>query len=227
MKKIEVTDELLYKYMPIADAMDLDALEEELEDEAFTLSPKVEKKMKHLIWKEKHKWVVDFGKFVTKVAVVCFCILTIGLAVTVSVDAYRSKFFQTVQELLGDSAIHTYDTNEDEQGFVPHEPTYIPEGYVEVSRVETESALNIMYKHTENGDLIVWDQTLISMEEQYVLDTEFINREYYQFNDGYITLSYYENDYKYAYYEKDNYVYILSADNIDVSKIHMIFQSIR
>ena len=226
MKKIEVTDELLYKYMPLADDAEADALEAEIAGEEYVLSKKFEKRMNRLIWKDKHRWVGDFGKFMLKVAVVCFCILTVGLAVTMSVDAYRSKFFQTVQELMGDSTLHTYDTNADEQGFVPHEPTYIPEGYVEVSRVETENMINIQYEN-EVGDNIYWDQIHVSMGEQYVLDTEFIQKEYYEINNNYITLYYYDDNRKYAYYEKDKYVYILSVDNMDISEISLILKSIK
>ena len=82
MKKIEVTDELLYKYMPLADDAEADALEAEIAGEEYVLSKKFEKRMNRLIWKDKHRWVGDFGKFMLKVAVVCFCILTVGLAVT-------------------------------------------------------------------------------------------------------------------------------------------------
>ena len=139
MKQMEVTDELLYQYMPIADEMDLDALEAEIADEEIVLSKKFERRMKRLMWKEEHKWVAGFGKFMARVAVVLLCVLGVSLAVTMSVDAYRSKFFQTVQEIWEDSVVHTYDVGEEGQEFVPHEPSYIPEGYEEVSRVETEN----------------------------------------------------------------------------------------
>ena len=70
MKQMEVTDELLYQYMPIADEMDLDALEAEIADEEIVLSKKFERRMKRLMWKEEHKWVAGFGKFMARVAVV-------------------------------------------------------------------------------------------------------------------------------------------------------------
>ena len=225
MKKIEVTDELLYKYMPIADEMDLDALEEELADEAFILSPKTEKKIKRLIWNEKHKWVVEFGKFMAKVAVVCFGILTIGLAVTMSVDAYRSKFFQTVQELLGDSALHTYDTNEDEQGFVPHEPTYIPEGYVEVRKELVKGRLSLIYENQDN-EYIYWDQIFIQEGEQFVFDVEYDNVMNYKTDDGIVHISYYDDGFVYAYKESGNYIYILDADHLDSEEVINIFNNI-
>ena len=40
MKNIEVTDELLYKYMPLADDAEADALEAEIAGEEYVLSKK-------------------------------------------------------------------------------------------------------------------------------------------------------------------------------------------
>ena len=55
MKNIEVTDELLYKYMPLADDAEADALEAEIAGEEYVLSKKFEKRMNRLIWKDKHR----------------------------------------------------------------------------------------------------------------------------------------------------------------------------
>ena len=49
MKQMEVTDELLYQYMPIADEMDLDALEAEIADEEIVFSKKFERKIKKVL----------------------------------------------------------------------------------------------------------------------------------------------------------------------------------
>lgn len=226
MKNIDVTDELLYKYMPIADEKAMAALEEQLNDEEIILSPKFEKRMKRLMWREKHKWVVEFGKFIIKVAVVCLCILGVSFAVTMSVDAYRSKFFQTVQELLGDeSALHTYDVGDDEQGFVPHEPTYIPEGYVEVERYQTSDILTITYVNAEM-EYILWDQKKVFNSGWQITDTEYKSVEHIKMDGGLLTIYCYENGYKYAYYETTQYTFLITADNMDVGEIIEVMSSI-
>lgn len=227
MKKIEVTDELLYKYMPVADERELDALEAELEHEEFVLSQKFENRMQRMIWKEKHKWIADFGKFMIKVAVVCFCFLCISLAVTMSVDAYRSKFFQTVQEMLGDDAvIHTYDTGLDEQGFVPHEPTYIPEGYEEVERILGEDTLFIVYRNSDD-EKIIWDQMMIASGDWNITDSEYCIQEYKKMEYGLLTISVYDDGQIRAYYETGRYVYIMTADRIEKEDVYSIFETMK
>lgn len=221
MKQMEVTDELLYQYMPIADEMDLDALEAEIADEEIVLSKKFERRMKRLMWKEEHKWVAGFGKFMARVAVVMLCVFGVSLAVTMSVDAYRSKFFQTVQEIWEDSVVHTYDVGEEGQEFVPHEPSYIPEGYEEVSRAETEHMLSIVYEN-EEGERFYYDQKISMSGGQYVLDTKYLHQESFLINDGIVTVFIYEDGYLNAYYEKESYTYIIAADNLNIDDIKNI-----
>lgn len=225
MKQMEVTDELLYQYMPIADEMDLDALEAEIADEEIVLSKKFERRMKRLMWKEEHKWVAGFGKFMARVAVVLLCVLGVSLAVTMSVDAYRSKFFQTVQEIWEDSVVHTYDVGEEGQEFVPHEPSYIPEGYEEVRRVETGKSVSIEYANEENN-YICWDQELIKYRTWNILDTEYSTKIEEIINDGILVICFYQDGFINAYYEKEQYIYILAADDLEKEQIEKIFESI-
>ena len=225
MKQMEVTDELLYQYMPIADEMDLDALEAEIADEEIVLSKKFERRMKRLMWKEEHKWVAGFGKFMARVAVVMLCVLGVSLAVTMSVDAYRSKFFQTVQEIWEDSVVHTYDVGEEGQEFVPHEPSYIPEGYEEVERIENGYYLSIEYKDG-NNHYISLEQNGIEQGTWSAIDGEYANEKKHKLEDGYVTLFIYEDGYINAYYETENYVYIIIANNLELEEIIYMCDSI-
>lgn len=225
MKQMEVTDELLYQYMPIADEMDLDALEAEIADEEIVLSKKFERRMKRLMWKEEHKWVAGFGKFMARVAVVLFCVLGVSLAVTMSVDAYRSKFFQTVQEIWEDSVVHTYDVGEEGQEFVPHEPSYIPEGYEEVARYESDRTLNIEYANSKRM-YIYWDQTEIKDGTWNILDNDYNEQLVYELDKGYIVLNLYDDNIVRAYYERDQYLYVISAEKIEPEEIYHMFDSI-
>lgn len=225
MKQMEVTDELLYQYMPIADEMDLDALEAEIADEEIVLSKKFERRMKRLMWKEEHKWVVGFGKFMARVAVVMLCVLGVSLAVTMSVDAYRSKFFQTVQEIWEDSVVHTYDVGEEGQEFVPHEPSYIPEGYEEVRRIETENSLSLEFVNTV-GNYICFDQIAVADGDWSSLDVEYENKVIKKEGMEIYTIYMYKDGFVRAYYEKEQYVYILTTDILSNDEIVNIFNSI-
>ena len=225
MKQMEVTDELLYQYMPIADEMDLDALEAEIADEDIVLSKKFERRMKRLMWKEEHKWVAGFGKFMARVAVVLLCVLGVSLAVTMSVDAYRSKFFQTVQEIWEDSVVHTYDVGEEGQEFVPHEPSYIPEGYEEVSRYIADGTLSVEWSNMAGED-IYWDQVVVEQGTWNTLDADYKMMVTKKIDGSVLVIYYYEGGFVNAYYEVGQYVYMLSADNLDEEEISTIFKSI-
>lgn len=225
MKQMEVTDELLYQYMPIADEMDLDALEAEIADEEIVLSKKFERRMKRLMWKEEHKWVAGFGKFMARVAVVMLCVLGVSLAVTMSVDAYRSKFFQTVQEIWEDSVVHTYDVGEEGQEFVPHEPSYIPEGYEEVRRAASDTAMAIEYVNSEDN-YIYWDQEIVQSGNWNALDVKYDIQTVELHNNGIVYIYTYQNGYINAYYETEQYVYAIVADDLEAEEIIEMFDSI-
>lgn len=226
MKQMEVTDELLYQYMPIADEMDLDALEAEIADEEIVLSKKFERRMKRLMWKEEHKWVAGFGKFMARVAVVLLCVLGVSLAVTMSVDAYRSKFFQTVQEIWEDSVVHTYDVGEEGQEFVPHEPSYIPEGYEEVRRAEGASSFSIEYAN-EDGNYIFWDQKLVGEGTWSAVDSKYEIEINELSNKGTLAIYQYPNQYIAAYFETEQYSYTIVADSLEINEIEDMFLSIK
>ena len=225
MKQMEVTDELLYQYMPIADEMDLDALEAEIADEEIVLSKKFERRMKRLMWKEEHKWVAGFGKFMARVAVVMLCVLGVSLAVTMSVDAYRSKFFQTVQEIWEDSVVHTYDVGEEGQEFVPHEPSYIPEGYEEVRREKLDRALYIQYENKDER-CIYWDQEVVGQNSWNGLDIEYEEKFIKKIGNDVVTIYYFSDGYISAFCETEQYVYIVSADDLSMEEVYKIFESV-
>ena len=225
MSRIEITDEWLEKYMPLAGDAMLQELEENMEEEDYDFSPEFEKKMERLIKKESHGWLGGAGKFMGKVAVAVLCVLGLSMAVTMSVDAYRTKFFQTAQELWEDSVIHTYFSGDEEQSFVPQEPAYVPEGYVEVSRYETEEMFSIQYVNADNLELY-WDQRLAMDEAWNVMDNEFEKQEIVKIDKGIILISTYSDDYIVMYYEYEQYIYVISGYSIKLDTIIPIFESI-
>lgn len=226
MSRIEITDEWLEKYMPLAGDAMLQELEENMEEEDYDFSPEFEKKMERLIKKESHGWLGGAGKFIVKVAVAVLCVLGLSLAVTMSVDAYRTKFFQTAQELWEDSVIHTYFSGDEEQSFVPQEPAYVPEGYVEVSRYESEDMLNIAYQN-ENGEKIYWDQVIALDHEDNTIDAEYEKSEMVKIRGGVINIYTYSDGYITIYYEYQHYIFILAGYNISVDDVIPIFEEIQ
>lgn len=226
MGRIEITDEWLEKYMPMASDMMLQQLEENMEEENYDFSPEFEKKMERLIKKESRGLLGGAGKFMGKVAVALVCVLGISLAVTMSVDAYRTKFFQTAQELWKDSVIHTYFSGDEDQSFVPQEPAYVPEGYVEVSRGQTEVVFSIEYVD-EYGKELYWDQRLAMDDAWSILDADYKKQEQVKIDNGVLIVSTYEDGYMLIYYEHEQYIFVLSGYNIEINNIIPMFESIK
>lgn len=225
MSHIEVTDEWLYKYIPIVDAAMIRALESEV-DTSYEFSEEYERKMKKVIEMEAKMWVQDFFRFVRKAAVVVICILGALFALTMSVEAYRNKFFQTVKEIWEDSVIYTYFSEVSEEGFREMEPQYIPEGYSEVSRVYMEKMLSITYQNN-CGDYIILDQMLAIDGRYNILDANYERQEEKEINGKIVTISTYSDGYVAAWYEEGDYIYILNANNINVVDLYYIFENIK
>lgn len=226
MSRIEITDEWLEKYMPMAGDAMLQELEANMEEEDYDFSPEFEKKMERMIKKESHGWIGGAGKFMGKVAVAVLCVLGLSLAVTMSVDAYRTKFFQTAQELWEDSVIHTYFSGDEEQSFVPQEPAYVPEGYVEVSRVETDNVFSIIYEN-DNKELLAWDQFLAMDKEDRTVDAQFETFEMMKIKNGILNIYTYSDGFKVIYFEYKQYIFILSGYQIEIEEAKTIFEKIK
>mgnify|MGYP000774429259 CR=1 FL=1 len=58
-------------------------------------------------------------------------IVCAGLVLTLSVDAYRDKFFMTLKTLREDATQYNYSSGEKDAVLTPTIPTCIPEGYTE------------------------------------------------------------------------------------------------
>lgn len=91
---MKVTDEWLYEKMPIVDA----AMVRQLEvctQKKYVFSDKFRKRMKRLIQKEKYMYAEKQLKKITqKIAAAAVVMLVGALTVTMSVEAYRVRFFR-------------------------------------------------------------------------------------------------------------------------------------
>ncbi|MBQ7942603.1 MAG: hypothetical protein IJ326_00910 [Lachnospiraceae bacterium] len=123
MKRVEVTDQWLYKYMPVVDEAIIQELEDNIEEYEF--SDRFERKMKKLMWQEAHSWIGSFVKYAKRVAILFGCIIGSMFVITMSVEAYRVKFFETLETLLSDMIEYIYYDEEEEVEFKILEPTYI------------------------------------------------------------------------------------------------------
>ena len=88
MKRISVTDEWLYQYMPIVDEALIRELEENTDYE-YRFSSRFERQMKKLIRREAHPRKSGFYRFSKKAALLFVCVISSLFVIVMSVQAYR------------------------------------------------------------------------------------------------------------------------------------------
>ena len=225
MEQIKVTDEWLYKYMPIMDEAIIRELEEAT-DYGYQFSDKFERKMKKLIWKEAHPWIHVFYRQFKRSAIFLFCIVSSMFLISMSVEANRIKFFETVKTIWEDSVLYSYFVDETQDGFVCNEPEYIPAGYQETDRIITEHWFSITYEN-EYGEMIIWDQMLVLDGGSLVIDSEYDTQIVREINGDKAIISLYADGYMGAYYEHGAYVYVLAADKLSIEELCSMIESIK
>lgn len=225
MEHVKVTDEWLYKCMPIVDAAIIQELENNT-DTNYEFSHKFERRMKRLMRREAHPWLGTFYMVSKRAAIFLICILGATLAVTMSVEAYRNKFFETIKTFLGDAYELRYETNEAPDKIEEYyEPQYLPEGYKECERDVNENALMIIYENSEQS-MIVWDQFLIADGGFMLIDTECDLEKTEVVNGKSVMFYLYNNGYAMAYFEDKYYAYCITADNSNVDELIRMIESI-
>lgn len=225
MEHVKVTDEWLYKCMPIVDAAIIQELERQT-DINYEFSPKFGRKMKRLIKKEAHPWMGIFYTVSKRVAIFFICLLGATLAVVMSVEAYRNKFFETIKIFLGDAYELRYETDEEIKEIENYyEPHYIPEGYKITEREESAIALWCIYEDV-NGNVVIWDQSLVMEGSFAVYDSEYDDELTRNVNGKAVTFYLYDSGYKLAYYEQEYYAYTITADNLSIEEICKIIESV-
>ena len=223
MKHIQVNDEWLYNHMPVVDSAIIKELESKC-DTIYSFSKKFEKRMQRLIWKEAHPWINIILSVSKRAAIFLICIVSALFVVTMSVEAYRNKFFETIKTILEDSISYFYFSDVEIQEFLDKEPEYIPKGYKDIHRISTNKLLSITYENSL-GEQIVYDQMLIEDGANIIVDSEYDNQELIIVNGVAVTLFLYHDNYICAYCEHKECVYVITADNLDIKEIYAMFES--
>lgn len=224
MEKISVTDEWLYQYMPAVD----EAIIRELEDNTdyeYQFTNKFERQMRKLIRREAHPWTGSFYRLSKKAAILFACVAGALFVVTMSVEAYRVEFFATVRSFMEDRILYSFFADKDQRTIQYKEPGYVPEGYQETERLESEHWFSITYTD-EDGNMITWDQFLVQDGQELIADTEYDRQITREINGSNAVISLYLGGYAYAYYEHGGYVYVLTVDNANIDDICFMLESI-
>lgn len=174
---MQITDELLYQYAPVAEAQIMEKYPGADELPKHKFSKRFERKMARLIAREKRsprmRRAITAAKRVAVFLLVCSA-LTISCLMTV--EAFRMKVIEIVTEVFEDLTHFSFLSpveSSDEIGELTF--SYLPENMEEVSLEIDDTILSqrILFQNTEGQQLTVIQQS-VGSESGYdvILDTE-------------------------------------------------------
>ena len=147
MRSMEITDEWLYQHMPVVDNAMITALENQV-DREYVFSKRFEQKMQKVIRWEAHPVLTGAQQLLKRMAIFFTGIVCAGLVLTLSVNAYRDKFFMTLKTLREDATQYNYSSEEKDAVLTP---TCIPEGYTETVLFFVKFSMKTMPENSSSG----------------------------------------------------------------------------
>lgn len=129
---------------------------------------------------------------------------------------------KTVKFVWENSIIYFYFVDQDQDSIQCNEPKYIPEGYREAERFASEHWIGIAYMN-EGGDMITWDQMLVQDGEKLTVDIEYDEQIIKEINGKNAVISLYFEGSVVAYCEYGEYAYLMTADNLSIDEVCLMF----
>ena len=215
-RRIQVTDEWLYTYMPVVDEAVVRGVEASVGKE-YSISKGCERKMNKLIRREKYGLLMQMRGGLKRVAAIIVGLIGTFSLITLGVEADRLVFFKTIVTDFGDHVVKQFEAYGDEE-FVINEPQYIPEGYELSELLSDNNVAMYLYKDVD-GAILSMDQFRAGEEAIYTIDTEYQYVEKVHTAVGEIEVKMYESGFKYVYHEYKSAVYTLSAENLSIEEI--------
>lgn len=188
MDKHIVDDDFLYKYMKSAENIIIESLPKE-EDLSHRFSKRFERKMNKLIRQEKRTpFMRAFINYSKRVVVIILIFITIAFATTISVEAYRVKFFEIVTEVWEEFTSIIFRSKDyiNNNQLIPAIPEYIPKGFSILEESISDHLYRVIYT-SENNREILYEQRALSYGE-IILDTENIEIETMEIGNQKVTL---------------------------------------
>ncbi|MCM1106971.1 MAG: DUF4367 domain-containing protein [Blautia sp.] len=224
MGKMQATDEMLYKYMPIVDEAIIEELEKET-DYDYRFSDQFQMKMKWLIWRERHMDMRRFcRKYGSRVAIFAVLLLAVGIAVAMRVEGEHVEFFAKLAH--PDSSFDDTSAAADEEAkAVLTEPGYVPEGYVLASEDINNQWMFWIYENETLGRELTLIRDKVVDAEKKETDTEYDFSEEIELECGMIEVHGYNGGYVFACFEFENYSYTLKGADLDLEEIKKIYEN--
>ncbi len=211
MNKYVMDDDFLYKYVKSAENIMIDSLPKE-EALFHNFSKGFQKKMNKLIRQERRSpFIKTFVNYSRKVAIIFLIFISIAFATTMSVEAYRVRFFEVVIEVWEEftSIIFNDKQNIDDGKLIPVNPTYIPDNF-KIIEHEINSYEQFIYWQNDEGIEIMFEQAKITANS-IITDTEGIDIE--ELLIGEQKIIYFTNkNINQIYWNDSNYIYTIISE---------------
>lgn len=216
MRKIEVTDDLLYEYYPRVEEQKLDNLPKENEIE-YEFSELFNKKMKQLIKESnRSKFINHMYKYSKKISIIVIAFIISIFTLTMTVEAFREKLFDIIKEVYEEFTIYQFRTKDgkviEDSGFKL--PKYIPSGLKEVDRIEYDDEILITYS---DGNSYIRCNVFKVSDGNLYIDTENADVSKVMINGVEADYIVKKDDYKLVWEDGNNY-YILLLDYLEPDK---------
>ncbi|MGJ0848506.1 DUF4367 domain-containing protein [Tissierella praeacuta] len=211
MNKYVMDDDFLYKYVKSAENIMIDSLPKE-EALFHNFSKGFQKKMNKLIRQERRSpFIKTFVNYSRKVAIIFLIFISIAFATTMSVEAYRVRFFEVVIEVWEEftSIIFKEKQNIDDGKLIPVNSTYIPDSF-KIIEHEINSYEQFIYWQNDEGIEIMFEQAKITANS-IITDTEGIDIE--ELLIGEQKIIYFTNkNVNQIYWNDSNYIYAIISE---------------
>jgi hypothetical protein len=117
-----------------------------------TFSPEFERKMKKLFRSQTRKLRMKKArKALSRAAIVILVVMAIGFTFTMSVEAVRVQFFNSIREFREEYIGFSFRNRVEQPSGEVLRPTYLPEGYVESDIQAMESGARITYVNDDES----------------------------------------------------------------------------
>lgn len=218
MSKVEITDALLYEYVPKIEEYLLNKLPKE-EEIDYEFSEVFEHKMKKLIKKSKRPtFFHNINRYSKRISVIVIAFIISIFTVTMSVEALRIQLFDFIRDIYDKFTIYQYRLKDDVEVEKSEfkQPYYLPDGFKEVERIEDDNSMFLEY--TNDHDHITLSSFEITESNVYVdtEDTSISKVMINEFEGDYIAK---DKDYKIIWNDNKK-IYILTLECINSSKLN-------
>lgn len=216
----EITDEWLYKVMPLVS----ERMIQELEQQAasyYQFSRRFGKKMEKLLKKSARRENIRRMGGMRFAAAAVACIVAV-LGAT-GVYAVGKRFFtmkKSPSEL--NMTRYTYHTKDTPVELEMKKPGYVPEGYEMVEAQEDTLRAVYVYKDKEGRELSCVQETVLDGESVYV-DNEYDWKEEIETAYGTVSVHGYDSGYVFGYLEYMNCIFFVDAVDMDTEEIRNIY----